>query len=56
MSAEAVQLALSGMCGTAAVVVKVNSIRHGDTVYDFNDFDAWPRIQMTDLQVESRNK
>ena len=31
----------SGMCGTAAVVVKVNSIRHGDTVYDFDDFAAW---------------
>ena len=29
-----------GMCGTAAVVVKVNSITHGETTLTFDDFDA----------------
>jgi branched-chain amino acid aminotransferase len=29
-----------GMCGTAAVVVKVNSITHGDDVYSFDTFDT----------------
>lgn len=28
------------MCGTAAVVVKVNSITHGETTLTFDDFDA----------------
>jgi len=41
-----------GMCGTAAVVVKVNSIRHGDTVYDFDDFDTMAslRSELTSIQ------
>jgi predicted O-methyltransferase YrrM len=29
-----------GMCGTAAVVVKVQSIAYKDKVYEFNDFDT----------------
>lgn len=29
-----------GMCGTAAVVVKVNSINHGDKTMTFDDFEA----------------
>ena len=32
------------MCGTAAVVVKVNSISFGDKVYDFEDFEAGLRL------------
>ncbi|CAE7882639.1 ilvE [Symbiodinium microadriaticum] len=41
-----------GMCGTAAVVVKVNSIRHEDTVYDFDEFDTMAslRSELTSIQ------
>ncbi|CAK9011808.1 unnamed protein product [Durusdinium trenchii] len=41
-----------GMCGTAAVVVKVNSISFGDKVYDFEDFDVISglRSQLTGIQ------
>jgi branched-chain amino acid aminotransferase len=42
-----------GMCGTAAVVVKVRSITRGDKVYEFNNFDTISslRKQFTDIQV-----
>ena len=31
---------LTGMCGTAAVVVKVNSITYGDKTMNFDDFET----------------
>lgn len=41
-----------GMCGTAAVVVKVNSITQGDRTYEFNEFDtlASLRAELTSIQ------
>jgi catechol O-methyltransferase len=41
-----------GMCGTAAVVVKVQTIQHGDTVYDFDTFDTISslRAEFTGIQ------
>jgi len=41
-----------GMCGTAAVVVKVTSIVRGDKTYEFNDFDTISslRAQLTGIQ------
>jgi branched-chain amino acid aminotransferase len=41
-----------GMCGTAAVVVKVQSIQHGDKVYDFDNFDTISslRAELTGIQ------
>jgi catechol O-methyltransferase len=41
-----------GMCGTAAVVVKVQSITHGDKTYEFDSFDtiASIRNELTAIQ------
>eukprot|EP00746_Dinoflagellata_sp_MGD_P072582 gnl/MRDRNA2_/MRDRNA2_29445_c0_seq1.p1 gnl/MRDRNA2_/MRDRNA2_29445_c0~~gnl/MRDRNA2_/MRDRNA2_29445_c0_seq1.p1 ORF type:complete len:654 (-),score=142.59 gnl/MRDRNA2_/MRDRNA2_29445_c0_seq1:311-2008(-) len=41
-----------GMCGTAAVVVKVAEIHRGDTVYKFDDFDTISslRAEFTGIQ------
>ncbi|CAJ1442703.1 unnamed protein product [Effrenium voratum] len=41
-----------GMCGTAAVVVKVNSITFGEKTFDFEDFDVISglRSQLTAIQ------
>jgi len=46
-----------GMCGTAAVVVKVNSIQHGDTVYNFDGFDtiASLRADLTAIQCGEKD-
>eukprot|EP00928_Gymnodinium_smaydae_P042753 TRINITY_DN28755_c0_g1_i2.p1 TRINITY_DN28755_c0_g1~~TRINITY_DN28755_c0_g1_i2.p1 ORF type:complete len:663 (+),score=106.88 TRINITY_DN28755_c0_g1_i2:33-1991(+) len=49
-----------GMCGTAAVVVKINSITKGDTVHEFDSFDtiASLRSEFTAIQcgeVEDRH-
>ena len=40
------------MCGTAAVVVRVESITRGDTVYQFEEFDtiASLREMLTGIQ------
>lgn len=49
---EIADFAEVGMCGTAAVVVKVNSITHGETVYNFDNFDtiASLRADLTAIQ------
>jgi len=41
-----------GMCGTAAVVVKVQSIKHGEKTYDFDSFDTISslRAELTGIQ------
>lgn len=41
---------LTGMCGTAAVVVKVNSITYGDKTMNFDDFETWMN-GVTDVDV-----
>ena len=41
---------LTGMCGTAAVVVKVNSITYGDKTMNFDDFESWMN-GVTDVDV-----
>ena len=37
----------AGMCGTAAVVVKVNSITYGDKTMNFDDFEACMNLRLT---------
>jgi branched-chain amino acid aminotransferase len=41
-----------GMCGTAAVVVKVQEIQHGDKLYEFDTFDTISslRAELTGIQ------
>lgn len=40
---------LTGMCGTAAVVLKVNSITYGDKTMNFEDFETWINSWMVSL-------
>lgn len=42
-----------GMCGTAAVVVKVKSITRGDKVYEFNDFDTISSLRSELTKIQS---
>jgi len=41
-----------GMCGTAAVVVKVKSITHGDKVHEFDGFDTIASLREEFTQIQ----
>lgn len=41
-----------GMCGTAAVVVKVQSITRGDQTYEFDDFDTISGLRSTLTSIQ----